>query len=312
MEPRAHHVLIGLFTVIVAGAALLFALWLGKSYKDVELRHYTIVFNETVRGLSRGSDVQFSGIKIGDVIDLSLDPQDPRKVRARIRVEGATPILQDTRAKLVLTGITGITVIELSGGTPGGPPLLGQNGEDPIIVATPSAINQLLANSDNLMANITELVINAKAVLSPETARSLNRTLESLEKVADAMVDEKDNVSALLQSLVVASKHATTALQEASALLRKTDALVQNQGTHALDSAQRAMASLDKTTANINDIVRQNKGAINGGLQGLSEIGPVLQELHRMLASMRTVIRRLEENPTNYLLGREKIQEFQP
>lgn len=30
METRAHHVLIGLFTVLVVGGALLFALWLGK------------------------------------------------------------------------------------------------------------------------------------------------------------------------------------------------------------------------------------------------------------------------------------------
>lgn len=31
METRAHHVLIGLFSVIVIGAALLFGLWLAKS-----------------------------------------------------------------------------------------------------------------------------------------------------------------------------------------------------------------------------------------------------------------------------------------
>ncbi len=34
METRAHHVLIGLFTVLVVGAALMFALWLGKSDAD--------------------------------------------------------------------------------------------------------------------------------------------------------------------------------------------------------------------------------------------------------------------------------------
>ena len=29
METRAHHVLIGFFTLLVVGLALLFALWLG-------------------------------------------------------------------------------------------------------------------------------------------------------------------------------------------------------------------------------------------------------------------------------------------
>lgn len=312
MEPRAHHVLIGLFTVIVAGAALLFALWLGKSYKDVELRHYTVIFSESVQGLSRGSAVQYSGIKVGDVTDLSLDPQDPGKIRARIRVDGTIPIQQDTRAKLVLTGITGTTVIELSGGTPTSPPLLAKDGEDPVIVATPSAINRLLANSDNLMLNITELVMNAKTILSPDTAQRLDNTLESLVRAADAIADQKEDFSVLLQSLTAASRQTTATLQQTSSLVRTTDVLVKNQGVRAFDSAQQAMSSLEKVSADISEIVHTNKGAINSGLQGLGEIGPVLQELHRTLASMRTLIRRLEENPANYLLGREKIQEFQP
>lgn len=312
MEPRAHHILIGLFTVIVISAALLFTLWLGKSYQDVDLRHYTVVFNETVRGLSRGSAVQYSGIKVGDITDLTLDPQDPRIVRARIRVAGSIPVKQDTQAKLVMTGITGGSVIELSGGTPESPTLEPKNGKDPVIVATPSSLNQLLANSDNLLTNVSELIINAKAFLSEENAQRLGKTLESLEQVARAMADQKDNVTAMLSSLTTASKQATVALQQATELMRHADGLVKNQGTRTLDSAQRAMVSLEEASSNINDILRKNKGAINGGMQGLNEIGPALQELRNTLASLRNVTRRLEENPTNYLLGREKMQEFQP
>ncbi|MBK5519185.1 MCE family protein, partial [Pseudomonas sp. TH10] len=48
METRAHHVLIGLFTVIVVAAALLFGLWLAKSSVDTEFKDYEIVFNEAV------------------------------------------------------------------------------------------------------------------------------------------------------------------------------------------------------------------------------------------------------------------------
>lgn len=42
METRAHHVLIGLFTVLAVGGALLFALWLGKSSMDREYNYYEI------------------------------------------------------------------------------------------------------------------------------------------------------------------------------------------------------------------------------------------------------------------------------
>ena len=92
METRAHHVLIGLFTVIVVAGALLFGLWLAKSSVDTEFKDYEVVFNEAVSGLSRGSPVQYSGIKVGDVISLRLDPKDPRRVLARIRLAGDTPV----------------------------------------------------------------------------------------------------------------------------------------------------------------------------------------------------------------------------
>ena len=68
MEPRAHHVLIGLFTVLTVGAALLFALWLNKAGADRAFTDYEVIFNEAVTGLSQGSAVQYSGIKVGDVI----------------------------------------------------------------------------------------------------------------------------------------------------------------------------------------------------------------------------------------------------
>lgn len=115
METRAHHVLIGLFTVIVVAGALLFGLWLAKSSVDTEFKDYEIVFNEAVSGLSKGSAVQYSGIKVGDVVTLRLDPNDPRRVLARIRLGGDTPIKEDTQAKLALTGITGTSIIQLSG-----------------------------------------------------------------------------------------------------------------------------------------------------------------------------------------------------
>lgn len=88
METRAHHVVIGLFTLIVVSAALLFCLWLTNSGSDRQFRLYDIVFNEPVSGLSQGSTVQYSGIRVGEVTQLRLDRDNPNKVWARIRVSG--------------------------------------------------------------------------------------------------------------------------------------------------------------------------------------------------------------------------------
>lgn len=86
METRAHHVLIGLVTVLVVTGAMLFGLWLAKSSVDDAFKDYEVVFNEAVSGLSPGSTVQYNGIKVGDVSTLRLDPKDPRRVLARVRL----------------------------------------------------------------------------------------------------------------------------------------------------------------------------------------------------------------------------------
>src|SRR5512141_382988 len=119
METRASYVLIGAFTLLVLVSSLLFVLWLGKFSLEREWDYYDIVFKEAVTGLTVGGAVQYSGIQVGEVRKLSLAPDDPRQVIAHVRLHGDTPVKTDTKARLTLLGLTGVTVIQLSGGTPG-------------------------------------------------------------------------------------------------------------------------------------------------------------------------------------------------
>jgi phospholipid/cholesterol/gamma-HCH transport system substrate-binding protein len=117
METRASHVLIGAFTLAIFALAFLFVLWIGKLRLAREWDYYDVLFEEAVSGLTVGGAVQYQGIQVGEVRRLSLDPTDPNKVIARVRVAGGTPVKTDTKAKLAITGLTGVSVIQLSGGT---------------------------------------------------------------------------------------------------------------------------------------------------------------------------------------------------
>ena len=89
METKAHHVLIGSFVLIISAAFISVVLWLGKASIDSDYAYYEVVFNDEVSGLNPGSAVEYSGIKVGDVVNLRLDPNDPRVVRVRIVVVGS-------------------------------------------------------------------------------------------------------------------------------------------------------------------------------------------------------------------------------
>lgn len=312
MEPRAHHVLIGAFTVIIAVLAVLFSLWLGKAGQHAGERHYVVVFNEAVRGLTVGSAVQYNGIKVGEVLGLSLDPNDPAVVRARIKVQDTIPIKRDTSARLVLTGITGASVIGLSGGTPESPELPQPESGDPVIVAIPSPITQLLANSDNLMTNLTALVMSAQQVLSSENAKRISQSLENLEQFTAALGQPAQDLAQLVPALTEASRQAEAALEQATVLIARADTLLDEQGAGTFQSVRQAMVSLEQTGNSLNQLIEENRAGLHSGVDGLRQLGPALHELRGTLASLQEVVRKLGDSPTNFLLGRTKIEEFEP
>ena len=312
METRAHHVLIGLFTVIVIAAALLFGLWLAKASTDKAFHDYEVVFQEAVTGLSKGSPVQYNGIKVGDVIQLKLDPADPRKVLARIRLAGDTPVKHDTHAKLVLTGLTGITNIQLSGGSPDSPPLIGQRGNLPVIVADPSPLTKLLANGEDLMTSINEVVLRANELLSDQNVEHINHVLAHLDQASGAFADQRDEIRQLLQQLTLASRHANATLIQTEQLARNANGLVNDQGKAAMDSMKASMASLQHATSSIDQLLTLNHDALDNGMRGVGEMGPAMNELRKTLDSLHSISRKLDDNPAGYLLGRDQIKEFKP
>ncbi|RON18573.1 MlaD family protein [Pseudomonas frederiksbergensis] len=312
METRAHHVLIGLFTVIVVAGALLFGLWLAKSSVDTEFKDYEIVFNEAVSGLSKGSAVQYSGIKVGDVVMLRLDPNDPRRVLARIRLGGDTPIKEDTQAKLALTGITGTSIIQLSGGTPQSPTLKGKDGDLPTIVASPSPIARLMDDSSDLMAGVNVLMNNANQLFSSENVARISSTLENLEQTTGTIADQRGDIRQAMQQLASVGKQASATLEQTTALMRNANGLLNDQGKQMFGSAEQAMKSLEQSSATINTLLSANQDSLNSGMQGLNGLAPAVRELRDTLSSLRTISQRLEANPSGYLLGSDKNKEFTP
>lgn len=312
METRAHHIVIGLFTVLGALAAIAFAIWLSNSSTQREQQHYTVIFNEAVTGLSRGSAVQYSGIRIGDISELRLDAEDPRRVIARIRVDADVPIKVDTRARLSFTGITGSSVIELSQGEPESPRLLSMNGEDPVIIASPSPISTLLANGEDLVTNINQLVSSARSIFSDENTAKIGDTLESIEKATSSIAGQGDSMAELITELTEVTRQAGETLGHTSELMASAHDLLNKQGKRTLDGAEEALESIARTSKALEKMVDDNSEALSSGLQGLAQLEPAINELRGSLTSLRSITRRLDDNPSRFLLGRDSMEEFEP
>lgn len=309
MEPKAHHVVIGLFTLIAVVAALLFALWLGKSSTDREWAYYEIVFDHAVSGLTKGNPVLYTGISVGDVLDLQLDPDNPSHVRVLVRVEQNVPVRENTHAGLVLANITGSMSVQFSGGSKDSPILKGTREDPALITAEPSAFKSLLTNGDALLTKAETLLTNANNVLSERNTENLTVILSNAREASDSLLGSRDQIVALLQRMDEASQRAAEAANKVSKVSDNASALLQNEGKSVLTSMSGAMQMVQKTASRMDQLTRDNQGAIDSGLQGMGELAPALRELRSTLRNLNQFTRRLEEDPTGTIWGGPSIKE---
>jgi len=314
METRASYVLIGAFTLLVFLGAFVFVLWIGKVSLDREWTYYDIVFNEAVTGLSVGGAVQYNGIQVGEVRKLSLAPEDPRQVIAEVRLNGQTPVKTDTKAKLALIGITGVTVIQLSGGSPTASRLMPKSGESVArIVAEESALQSLLASGQDVASGANDVLLRVGKLLSDENIRHVTSTLDHIDAVTETLADQRDDLRVSIVQLRSASNELQSTLGRIDKLAQSADRLLNREGLQTVNAARAWLGSAQQVVDTANAILEKNRQPMaRFGEEGLAQVGPVLIELRQTLQSLRGITSRLQDNPTGYLLGQERIKEFVP
>jgi phospholipid/cholesterol/gamma-HCH transport system substrate-binding protein len=116
METRAPFVVVGAFVLAAIAAVFGCVYWLHNTGGLGPRATYHVQFDGSVPGLLVGAAVLFNGIRVGEVTDLGLAPDSPRRVNATISVASTTPVRSDTKVGLEFQGLTGVPVIALEGG----------------------------------------------------------------------------------------------------------------------------------------------------------------------------------------------------
>jgi phospholipid/cholesterol/gamma-HCH transport system substrate-binding protein len=314
METRASYVIIGAFTLVTFLLGFGFVLWLGKLSLDREWDYYNIEFTEAVTGLSTGGAVQYNGIQVGEVRKLSLAPNDPRRVIARVRVAAGTPVTTDTRAKLSFLGLTGVAVVQLTGGTPQAPRLAAKPGELlPTIVADESALQKLLTSSEDVITSFNDVILRVSALLNQHNLDKVEATLEHIETVTGSVAARSEGLGQAIDDLSKTMAEAQSTMRRLDRAVASAQRLLDDDGKAVLGETRQSLESIRRLTDGANAILEQNREAIAGfSSQGLAQVGPTLAELRTTLRRLQTVIERLEENPSGFLLGKEKPKEYAP
>jgi len=190
MESDKHYFIEGLFVIALSIAAAFFAVWLSRTGdKDDVL--YRIHFDESVSGLALGEPVKLVGVDVGTVKTMSIDTKDPRRVQVEVKLHKEAPIKADTKATLRSKGITGVSFIELSGGTSDAQTLVAATpaGQVPEIPAEKSSLTTMLEQLPKVIAKFSTIEDQAKKVVADAGAV----TAEVKENPSLLLRGRKDN-----------------------------------------------------------------------------------------------------------------------
>jgi phospholipid/cholesterol/gamma-HCH transport system substrate-binding protein len=304
METKANYVLIGAFTIVITVFGLLFALWAAKYSADKGFQEYYVIFNEPVTGLTEGGSVQYNGISVGTIEELSLNPRDPRQVRARLKLEASAPVKVDTKAKLSQAGITGSPFIQLTGGSPNAARLTAKGDAIAVIQTEPSALQNIADTASKLVQRVDKL-------MSEENIQHIENTLTNLDNMTAALGDaaQKEEMRALVRNAREASEQLNQTLKTANSAMTSVD----RELPALLAKLDGTLSRLDSAAGGADAILNENRAAIQSfANDGLAQLGPTLGELRALIRDLRRVTDRLDGSPARYLLGRDAPKEFEP
>ena len=188
METRAPFVLIGAFVLAAIAAVFGFVYWLHNTGGLGPRTTYHVQFEGSVPGLLVGAAVLFNGIRVGEVTDLGLVPDHPRRVNATIAVTSTTPVRADTKVGLEFQGLTGVPVIALEGGQQPG-----ASGSVPTLMAEAGAGQSMTQAARDALRRVD-------AVLA-DNAEPLKTTIANLQVFSEGLARNTGKLDGIIMGL---------------------------------------------------------------------------------------------------------------
>jgi len=299
METRANFALIGVLTLAAILGAFYFVFWFSGAGKIAQFKTYRLVVRGSVEGLTIGNDVKFNGLKVGQVTNLEIDPEDPSLVDAEIRVAQNTPVKTDTRARIEQGSFTGVAKVALIGGTPDAPNLVKKAGEDyPRIAVEPSEIQNLLENVQRLAVKASSVADRLDKFFDTNSA-SLNSSVKNVEAFTKSLADNSQPAGNLIRD-------AADFMHSAKPLAERLDRLIAG--------ADRAVKALDPKTlkAIAGNVAGASSNLNRFSAGGLRQYEQLAIDARKAVDSLDRAVRNFERDPSQVIFGpSEKVPEVQ-
>jgi phospholipid/cholesterol/gamma-HCH transport system substrate-binding protein len=302
METRAPYVAVGAFVLVMISVAFAAVLWLARAQLTTQYATYDIYFTGPVSGLREGATVEYNGVPAGRVKEIRIDPSNVEQIRVTVEIETNVIIKENARANLETNILSGVSYVQIAGGTQEAPVLTAEAGKRyPVIRSRRSRLASVAARLPQIMAKLDETADHLNELLGEDNRRSFGETLANLRTLsADLAADAKP------------------ALLAATTLLRNLDQSYSDPGG-LREGLATGITDFDKLAKNLNDTSRQLQQALQDARPGvrafsqrtLADVGELVAEARQLISGVSRLVAGIDRDPSRVLFG-DRRKGYQP
>jgi phospholipid/cholesterol/gamma-HCH transport system substrate-binding protein len=250
---------VGIFVILALALIVVTLVFITRGQKWFEKRyHYSVVFNK-VHGLKPGTGVTISGMEVGHVKSLRLNPQSKVELNLEILETFKDNIRKDSQATIV-SSFLGAKTIEVTMGSPGQPPLpVGGT----LFSEDPRELTDILKEVDvkTPLKKVDDTLENLKSVTAKlnDPRGELFTLLKNVERITTQLKNGQGNVGAILQDTKIHGDIAAAieSIHRSAIHIEETT----RKASQIAGDLPKVMAEIERTLKELPVIVNEVKGA---------------------------------------------------
>lgn len=329
MATRVQKIKVSVFLLVAAGLLVAVFLLLA-GYRQGSRVPYNIEFEESVLGLGVGSTVEYLGVPVGVVNDISVRKGRTAYVEVLID-QSKVQLHEGTTASLVIYSLaTGALNVSLKGSEPNAPPLPPGSEiptEKSFTETVRGSAQEMIATARDLVDTIdrvagmiesslqgleegaiADIVANVKAISedsrtvvakSSETIDMVQKDLDQGMKTIERLADDFHKVSNKVNELVEVATQRVEAVDVNS--LNDSATRIADNLTEITQQMKTTLESLNTATEALLYKVNNVEYTVRGSLNTANETFQSIQDLAEFL----------RENPSALVRGRGRVKEIE-
>jgi phospholipid/cholesterol/gamma-HCH transport system substrate-binding protein len=242
-----------------------------------------------------------------------VDPDDLEKIQVTVEIDKSlVPIKTDARAFIDTNLLSGVSTIQIRGGTTEAKDLEAEPGHKyPVIAAGSSVFQRVSEAGPQLIDRLMVAVDNLNDLLNERNRAAISDSLQNVRTVTEAFVAPSREVGELVAN-------ANTTVLELTQLLRHIDQSYADRGG-LKDQASQALGDFDRLAKNLIDTNRQlqqvlqdNRAGLREFTQGtLAQVSNLVTDMQRFIDGLSRFVASVERDPARLLFG-ERREGYRP